>query len=949
MNNIDLLNAQYALAKKWPLYIAFFLSYIAAGYLTLSVISFQSQIAHIWLPAGIALVGCYLWWWRFFPAVILASFIFNFAVAPSVDTTLIFPEKIIQNLFISLGAGLQAMLGSSLLRYWLGSPVRQLKNINTLYFVFVVGILVNLVSATIGVSSLTVFNPSYSLENFQLNLVFWWLGDSLGILISLPFIFTLLNTKALKPELRKYQWIMTISMSAVFLIAIVLTRFFIANSNIAAQDLISKEVKAIENGVYRQISLSIEQVAKLAERLQKHPDISRDNFHKFVNGFSQNTNSLQAMAWNPLIHADEILAKERQLSSDYQQKLAIRGRPLSVNDKVVYVKLISPEATNTKAIGFNIYSNPARKKILNDAMASYQPKATGIIQVVQSFNIEPGFLLFVPVFEQVSKAEITNDKRLIGFASGVFLAQKLISNAIDSRNNKLFYYEVFEQNKKQWFLSNAKKGDSYSKINNKHFMHTFNVAGQVLKMHLFVNNKYLIKQQHNEFMNFFLLLFLIVTTIVLALLLLHNRQLQLDELVNKRTSDLHDAMQEATRANQAKSQFLANMSHQIRTPMSAVIGFAQLAKVSTSPEEIKAYLEQIDSSSDLLLSLVDDILDIANIESEKLVLKTEAIDLHLILQRIYNAFEVEADKKKLTWHLHDNIPKAVNFLGDQARIEQILINLCGNAMKLTETGGVSITADLIKVVDNQAHLSITVTDSGVGLSAESINLLFDPFTQTDTCAGAENLPDFGGTGLGLTISKKLSLLMNGDIKVKSKKGFGSSFTFTCKLLLTRTKPKVDDINNSSFKTIANQQALNTQGKTDIAADNEHLNKQLANLRVLVAEDNCINQKLINNVLNKLGITPVIVENGQLAINHLLERSVDVILMDCQMPVLDGYQATKQIRAMPNFADIPIFALTADVDSRTKDKALSFGFTRYISKPIKIEQLTKSLLAVIDDQ
>ncbi len=949
MNNTDLLKKQYALANKWPLYVTFFLSYIAAAYLTLSVISFQSQIAHIWLPAGIALVGCYLWWWRFFPAVILASFIFNFALSPSVDIALIFPEKIIQNLFISIGAGLQAMLGSSLLRYWLGSPVSQLKNINTIYFVFIVGILVNLVSASIGVTSLTVFNPSYRLEEFQLNLVFWWLGDSLGILISLPFIFTLLNAKAIKPELRKYQWIMTFSMSAVFIIAILLTRLFIANSNTAAQDLVSKEVKVIENAVYRQISASIEQVSKLAELIQKHPDIERESFHKFVNKLTQGSNTLQAMSWNPLIHPEEIPAKEKQLSSDYQKKLTIKGKPLSINDKVVYVKLISPEEGNTKAIGFNVYSNPARKITLDNTMLSYQPQATRIIQVTKSFDIEPGFLLFFPVFEQVTKTERTNDKRLIGFASGVFLAEKLIANAIDSTNNKLFYYEVFEQNKKQWFFSNAQKGDIYSKVNNKHFRHAFNVAGQVWDMHLFVNDKYLTKQQHHEFMSFFLLLFLIVSTIVLALLLLHNRQLQLDELVNQRTSHLHDAMQEATKANKAKSLFLANMSHQIRTPMSAVIGFAQLAKVSTSPEEIKAYLEQIDISSDLLLSLVDDILDIANIESEKLVLKKEAIDLHVILQRIYNTFEVEADKKKLTWHLHDNIPKAVNFLGDQARLEQILINLCGNAMKLTETGGVSMTADLIKVFDNRAHLSITITDSGVGLSAASIDLLFAPFTQDDSCADAVNLPDFGGTGLGLTISKKLSLLMDGDIKVKSKKGFGSSFTFTCKLLLTRTKPKVDDINNSSFKTIANQQALNTQGKTDIAADNEHLNKQLANLRVLVAEDNCINQKLINNVLNKLGITPVIVENGQLAINHLLERSVDVILMDCQMPVLDGYQATKQIRAMPNFADIPIFALTADVDSRTKDKALSFGFTRYISKPIKIEQLTKSLLAVIDDQ
>ena len=924
MNNIDLLEEQYALPKTGVLYLVFFVSYILFGFLTLTVISFQSQIAHIWLPAGIALVGCYLWWWRFFPAVILASFIFNFAIAPSVDTSLIFPEKIVQNLLVAIGAGLQAMLGSALLRYWLGSPIGHLKNINTIYFVFVVGILVNLVSATIGVSSFTVFNPSYSMENFQLNLVFWWLGDSLGILISLPVIFTLLNSKALKPDLRKYQWIMLVSMSAVFILAILLTRLFINNSNITAENLVSKEVKAIENSFYRQINASTEQVNKLAGIL-----------------LNKGSNTIAAMSWNPLIEQKQIPVAEMQLSNEYQRTLTIKGRPLSKNDKVIYTKLVSPEEANTKAIAVNIYANPARKMTLDDTMANYQPHATAIIQLVRSFDIDPAFLLFSPVFEPVKKTDITNDKRLIGFASAIFLVQNMVNNVMSSSQQQLFYYELFEQNKKQWFLSNAQQGDIYSNVKRKRFTHHFNIAGQTWEMRLFLNNNYLVKQQHHDFFNFFLLLFIIITIIVLSLLLLQNRQLQLDELVIQRTQDLYDAVQQANDASEAKSQFLIQMSHEIRTPLNSVIGFAQLAKVSDKSEEIKAYLEKINSSSDLLLNIIDDILDINDIESEKLLLKEDAVDLHLILKRIYSLFEVEAGRKKITWQLHDNIPKAVNFIGDQARIEQVLITLCDNVIKLTENGGISIFADLHKVIDNQAQLSFTMTDASTVISADDIKKLINPFTQLNTSAESE----FSETALGLALCKKLSQLMAGDITLTSKVGFGTSFIFTCQLLLTRTKPKVRDINKSAFQTIANQQAVNEKLHTALALHENHLHKKLSNLRVLVAEDNCINQKLINNVLSKLGINAVIVDNGQLAINQLLERPFDVILMDCQMPVLNGYQATEQIRAMPDFVDLPIFALTADVDTRSKKKALSVGFSQYISKPIKIDQLTESLLEI----
>jgi signal transduction histidine kinase len=582
----------------------------------------------------------------------------------------------------------------------------------------------------------------------------------------------------------------------------------------------------------------------------------------------------------------------------------------------VYIELISPEKDNDKAIGFNVYSDTSRKETLLAAFTDYQPKATPIIQLVQSENPNPAFLMFLPVLEHTLSNSGVKTTQVKGFVTGVFLANNILDIAIDEQQRKLFFYEFAELGKNTSFSSNTGTTQLTLQESPDHASQDFLFAGKTWHINLLANKAYILKQKNSSFLTLFLLQVSIVTIIMMLLLMMNNQQRVLDSLVKKRTKSLKFAMSDAKKANKAKSQFLANVSHEIRTPMNSVIGFAKLAAQSDDINEIKSYLSRINVSSNLLLNIVNDILDISKIESEKLELNSEIFDIHESMQRITTVFESTATNKNLSWKTRDTIPENVYFNGDQARLEQVLMNLCSNAIKFTHQGGVSLDAVLVEHVEGQAQLAFTIQDTGIGIAEENINKIFQPFIQED----ASTSRNYGGTGLGLTIAKKLSALMQGDIDVSSEVGAGATFTFTCTLNTSVYKPKIS-----------------LQAATDV--DNTH---GIDHLSVLVAEDNHVNQILIVSILKNLGIKADVVENGQLALDKIQQKKYDVILMDCQMPVLDGYEATRIIRSMPAYEQLPIFALTADVDSQSKAKAFAVGFTQHLSKPIDIAELTQCL-------
>jgi signal transduction histidine kinase/CheY-like chemotaxis protein len=501
-----------------------------------------------------------------------------------------------------------------------------------------------------------------------------------------------------------------------------------------------------------------------------------------------------------------------------------------------------------------------------------------------------------------------------------------------------FDYELYEAGKEGWFSANTETVTLKRNLNVEKL--ELKLSGQVWHLYLQANKAFLAQKQLQSYLLLFILEFVIAVFVMAFILTMHSYQRSLYSLVAEKTKSLNAAVTEANLANSAKSRFLANMSHEIRTPMNAVVGFSGLARATNDVPTIKSYLEKIEISSQLLLNIVNAILDISKVEADKLSLAHENFDIHQSLSRVDALFYAQAIEKGLEWRVDNNIPDNLFFKGDQIRFEQVLVNLCSNALKFTEKGSIHVIADIYVDHDQRRRVTVRVKDTGIGISDKNKKKLFNAFTQADETTSRL----FGGTGLGLALSKEFSRLMKGDISIEDNEGGGSVFIFDCilgradidfemqQLAIQHTQQfneKLTEIEPSLRAEIAAQEI-----KIEI--------KSVAGMHVLIAEDNEINQLVIEAILVHEGVTSDIVENGQLALEKVQENTYDAVLMDCQMPVMDGYEATKAIRKLPGYENLPIFALTADATTESQLKAKESGFDGYLSKPIVVDELLQAL-------
>ncbi len=438
----------------------------------------------------------------------------------------------------------------------------------------------------------------------------------------------------------------------------------------------------------------------------------------------------------------------------------------------------------------------------------------------------------------------------------------------------------------------------------------------------------------------YIIIFISIVAILLVIILWYRFRLKiksnlelrelnvdLERRVEERTIRLREEnekrkkiQEQAELANETKNRFLATISHEVRTPINAIIGFCDLAINPDVHDDHQTNLRRVKDSSEHLLALIKDVIDYAQIESGKMELKKYKFDICNLIESVVNAYYLDASSKqiKLSHEIGSNIPKFV--IGDSDALRQILYNLIGNAIKFTDKGSVDIKVELEEqnLKTNNVKLKFTVKDTGIGITKLKQKLIFTDFTQGN---GTISSRRYGGVGLGLTICKYFVELMNGKILVKSEKDKGSEFEFVINLEVDKEETTKKVIKKEPVKR---------------------------KLKILVAEDNLLNSQVVTSFLKRLGHTSDIASNGKVALEKLAAKDYDVVLMDIEMPEMDGFEATKEIRngnyqiKNPN---IPIIALTAHALRDYEEKSYEAGMDSYLTKPIDIDRLSEALQSI----
>lgn len=437
--------------------------------------------------------------------------------------------------------------------------------------------------------------------------------------------------------------------------------------------------------------------------------------------------------------------------------------------------------------------------------------------------------------------------------------------------------------------------------------------------------------------NLIILISLLAASLILILWIRYRSKIKKNEELQELNAELERRVEERTKrlrieneqrriaqeqaelANDTKNRFLATISHEVRTPINAIIGFCDLAIKTDENNDHQLNLKRVKDSSEHLLAMIKDVLDYSQIESGRMELKATSFDLFKLISSVINAYYLDASSKdiKLTYKIDERIPKSL--IGDPDAIRQVLYNLIGNAIKFTDKGTVDVSILMGKVSkeSKQIPLFFSIKDSGIGISKLKQKLIFMDFTQVDNTASRR----YGGVGLGLTITKYFVELMGGNISVHSEKGTGSEFKFEINLQVDTSKITPVDQQKSEPKK---------------------------NLHLLVAEDNMLNSQVIAAFLNRLGHTSKIAGNGQIALDLLCNEDFDAVLMDIEMPVMDGIEATIAIRKNVDSIrnpQIPIIALTAHALREYEEKCYKVGMDNYLTKPVDIEKLSAVLQSV----
>lgn len=846
----------------------------------------------IWPVTGVFL-GLYLLFGR---SILIGTFFSSLLTL--YQQNLITPLPNYAIVIIASASVLQFIISKKLVSHCFNLPIKTHFQSEIIKFLLLTGPVSSFISTTIIIVTLW---KSLNLPNDVLLYigVAKWVGDFISIIFITPVTLFLKDNKYVAKAKRPYAAIAT-----SFLVLSLISFIYILNSvnkyTTKEQQFVNITPSFIEQMNDAQSTIKQNFMA-LDGLFQSNDNVSREGFKIFTQKLNQSKVQTRSIAWLPLISDDERSAFEEKLSETglgeyitYETNNDFMRAPT----KEFYFPILytEPMDGNESAIGLDLSSTPTVESTVDKAIQDNTYVVTPLLPLIQHQNKFTGVIVYYPIYKGKPTKKLENLKGLVEINIEL---DYLLTNIYTNLDNDNYTYQL------SYGEGNVIAHPKYRKgmFNHSLEINLFDKKGNVS-----FSSTEKFEQTLIDWTGIVVILIGCSVGIICVMLvfLIISFNYSLRRKVNEKTSELQENNEKLVSANKAKNLFLANISHEYRTPLNAIIGFTEIAQREVTDDVAFDYFSKINHSSNILLNIVNDVLDISKMQAGELNLENRSFNPTIETLSVIEMLNDKAKEKFIA--MSSNFSETFNcwVAGDDFRFKQILINLLNNAIKFTNEGVINITGECKKTNDTN-ELIIKVKNTGIGMEEEQQKQIFNAFAQAESSTTRK----YGGTGLGLSIVKQLCTLMNGDVSVKSQSGQGSEF-----------------IVKLALEQAIEPNKISTHKKEIL----EQIN--LENYTILVVEDNKINQVIVQKQLLSLGAKSDLANDGQDALKYLEDHKPYLILMDLQMPNMDGFTASSLIKKNEKLKNIPIVILSASVGKEEKEKAVELGIEDFINKPFQ---------------